>query len=55
MSDVKLKIKLKHQTAESPGVFEDSVLRVYIKGDRNLLKKVHDAIVGTLGKEGKDE
>jgi hypothetical protein len=49
MSDIKIQLNVKHKTAENPGVWEDSILKLYLKADRHIVKRAEQAIKAALG------
>lgn len=51
MSDIKLKLKVKHVAGGDPGVWDDSILKLYIKGSKDLITKVEKAIREALIKK----
>jgi hypothetical protein len=51
MNDIKMVIRVKHYPSESPGPWDDSTLKLYLKGNRHLIIRIQRAIREELAKE----
>lgn len=47
---MKFKIKQKDSPAISPGVWEDSILRLYFKGPKYKADQIHTSIMNSISK-----
>ena len=45
---MKVRLSVKHKTAESPGIFDDSTLKFYLKAEKHEVEKVEAAIKKAL-------
>ena len=52
---MKIKLSIKHAPGDSPGDWEDSIIRLYLRGDRDTVKKIEEIVKRVITEECKRE